>query len=267
MNLANRFKKIVAVGITIVLLICTMTGCNLLLPTGYGGEYPELYTEAVNSLLSVIGWHSHGDSRVKIIEEDAFGRVLFSYYDDKSYYCGEDIIGYLICQKVDETYVYYYPDYNYILNEWNHINIPFSEEEIEDLKTRNDWGKEINEEKLIKYEITRKKKDPNVKIEKKDFEALIRKVTKDHGRNVEEPIPYPSIVYLTSDSYGRMLYYVEVDLSDDSKENTDFTLAIIFNPDGTYDEATCVLELNDFYHEQDNLKEFKERNGWNQPPK
>ena len=42
-------------------------------------------------------------------------------------------------------------------------------------------------------------------------------------------------------------------------------LAIIFNPDGSYDEETCVLELNDFYHEQDRLKEFKELNGWNQP--
>lgn len=265
MKLANRFKKIVAVGITIFLLISTLTGCNLLLPTGYRGEHPALYTEAVNSLLSVLGWHSHGDSRVKIMEEDAFGRVLFSYYDDNSYYCGEDIIGYLICQKVDETYVYYYPDYNYILNEWNHLDIPFSEEEIEDLKTKNDWGKEINEEKFIKYEITRKKKKPNVKIERKDYQVLINKVAMDHGRIVDESKAYPSTVYLTSDSYGRMLYYVEVDHHNIREKDMEFILAIIFNPDGSYDEETCVLELNDFYHEQDRLNEFKELNGWDQP--
>ena len=265
MKLANRFKKIVAVGITIFLLICTLTGCNLLLPTGYSGEHPALYTEAVNSLLSVIGWHSHGDSRVKIMEEDAFGRVLFSYYDDNSYYCGERIIGYLICQKVDETYVYYYPDYNYILNEWNHVDIPFSVEEIEDLKTKNDWGIEINEEKFIKYEITRKKKKPNVEIEKKDFKALIKKYAKEHERIVDDSIPSPSTVYLTSDSYGRMLYFVSGNLRDPYKEKIILILAIIFNPDGSYNEETCVLELNDFYHEQDRLKEFKELNGWNQP--
>ena len=134
------------------------------------------------------------------------------------------------------------------------------------MKTKNDWGKEINEEKFIKYEITRKKKKPNVEIERRDYEALIKKVAKDHGRIVEESIPYPGIVYLTSDSYGRMLYYVDGTLSNSYKNNTDYILAIIFNPDGSYDEDTCVLELNDFYHEQDRLKEFKELNGWDQPP-
>ena len=262
MKLANRFKKKVAVGITIFSLACALTGCRF---TGYEGEYPALYTEAVNSLLSVRGYNSHDDAIVEIIEEDAFGRVLFSYYLDKSHYCGERIFGYLICQKVDETYVYYYPDYNYILNERNHVDIPFSEEEIEDLKTKNDWGEEINEERFIKYEITRKKKEPNVKIEKKDYQVLIKKVAMDHGRIVDESKAYPSPVYLTSDSYGRMLFYVEVDLGNSYKWNTEYILAIIFNPDGSYDEETCVLELNDFYHEQDRLKEFKELNGWNQP--
>ena len=88
----------------------------------------------------------------------------------------------------------------------------------------------------------------------------------DHRRIVDEFKAYPSPVYLTSDSYGRMLYYVEVDLGNSYKWNTEFILAIIFNPDGSYDEETCVMELNDFYHEQDRLKEFKELNGWNQPP-
>lgn len=266
MKLVNRFKEIVSVGIIIFLFICTLTGCNFLLPTSYGGEHPALYTEAVNSLLSVVGYHSHGDSRVKIIEEDAFGRVLFSYYDDKSYYCGEDIIGYLICQKFDETYVYYYPDYNYILNEWNHVDIPFSEEEIEDLKTKNDWGKEIHEEKFIKNEITREKKKPNVKIEEKDFQAIFTKVAMDHGNIVDKSIFYPYTRYLTSDSYGRMLYYAEASQTQKYKEEMEYILAIIFNSDGSYDEETCLLELNDFYHEQDRLKEFKELNGWDQPP-
>ena len=265
MKLANGFKRLVVVGITIFLFFCTLTGCNLLLPTGYSGEHPALYTEAVNSLLSVLGWHSHGDSRVKIMEEDAFGRVLFSYYDDKSDYCGEDIFAYLICQKVDETYVYYYPDYNYILNEWNHVDIPFSEEEIEDLKRKNDWGKEINEEKFIKYEITREKKKPNVKIEDKKFQAIFNKVAMNHGRIVDESTIYPYTRYLTSDSYGRMIYYAEASLPNNHIEGIGYILAIIFNPDGSYDEETCVLELNDFYHEQDRLKEFKELNGWNQP--
>ena len=47
MKLANRFKKIFAVGIIIFLLACALTGCRF---TGYEGEHPALYTEAVNSI-------------------------------------------------------------------------------------------------------------------------------------------------------------------------------------------------------------------------
>ena len=88
----------------------------------------------------------------------------------------------------------------------------------------------------------------------------------NHGYIDDESVYYPSTRYLTSDSYGRMLYYAHDNHPKKYKEEMDCVLAIIFNPDGSYDEDTCVLELNDFYHEQDRLKEFKELNGWNQPP-
>lgn len=264
MKLADRFKKTITVGAAIFLLICTLTGCNLLLPTSYRGEYPALYTEAVNSLLAIKGYHSHGDALLEPVEEDSFGRILFYYYE----YSYNDIysFSYLICQKIDETYVYYYPDYNFILKEWNGVGIPFSEEEIENFKNINDWGKEIKEKELIKYEITRKKKEPEVKIKRKDFDVLFQKIAKEHGRIGDGTMLYPSVYYLTSDPYGRTLYYASAYHKDVSKEDMIFNLAIIFNPDGSYDENTCVMELIDLYNYQDTLREIKELNGWNKAP-
>ena len=261
MRLANRIKKLVAVGIAIFLINCSLTGCRF---TGYKGEHPALYTEAVNSLLGMRGYHSHGDSIIKIIDEDSFGRILFSYYDD-SYFYGKISLHYLICQKIDETYVYYYPDYNFIVNEWNQLDVPFSEKEIEDLKNKNDWDKELDEEKFIKNEVVRMKKEPEVEIKRKDFDVLFRKISKDHGRISDESMIKPAVRYLTSDSYGRTLYYVSVAHKDISKKDMQYHLVIIFNPDGSYDESKCVMEFTNSYHYQDSLKEFKELNGWDQP--
>ena len=263
MKLADRSIKTIAIGAAVFFLVCTLAGC--LQYTGYKGEYPALYTEAVNSILAIKGFHNHGDALINLVEEDSFGRILFSYYDD-SYYYGEYFLSYLICQKIDETYVYYYPDYNFIIKESNWVDVPFSDEEIEDFKNKNDWGKEIKEKELIKYKITRKKKEPEVEIETKDFDVLFQKIAKEHGRNGNGTMVDPYVLYLTSDSYGRTLYFASANHTDVNKEVMEINLAIIFNPDGSYDEKTCVMELMDFYNYHGRLKEFKELNGWDQPP-
>jgi hypothetical protein len=261
MKLINRYKKYFFASIVIFFLVCTLTGCQF---TGYKGEFPELYTVAVNSLLGMKGYHSHGDAIIKLIEEDTFGRKLFSYYED-SYY-GEgwpNSFSYLICQKIDGEYVYYYADYNFISKEWNGLEVPFTDEDIGDLKMLNDWGKEINEEKLTQVEISRKKNEPKVKIERKDFDILFQRIAKEKGRKGDGTMVYPYAFYLTSDAYGRSIYYVTAIHKDIDKEDMELHLVIIFNPDGSFDEDTCIMELKDLYNYQDDLKELKEANNWN----
>jgi hypothetical protein len=38
----------------------------------------------------------------------------------------------------------------------------------------------------------------------------------------------------------------------------------MFNPDGSYDKNKGIEELRDFCNYQDQLKAFKEANGWNE---
>ena len=260
----HRVKKTISVGLAVLLIVCTFSACFFMLPyTGYKGEFPALYTVAVNSLLAVYGYHSHGDALLEPIEEDSFGRVLFSYHEDDYYGEGwPNSFSYLICQKTDETYAYYYPDYNFIIKEWNGADVPFSKEEIDDLKSKNDWEKELDEKGLTRIEIARQQKEPEEKMERKDFTVFFQKTAEEKGRG-EDKIHVNYVCYLTSDTYGRAIYYASGGCGDPYGDHLELDLAIIFNPDGSYKEETCILELTDLYHYQDDLKEFKELNNWN----
>jgi hypothetical protein len=263
MKIIGRVVKIISTSMVAFLLACTLTGCQF---TGYKGEFPALYTVAVNSLLAARGYHSHGDALLKLVEEDSYGRILFSYYEDSYYDEGwPNSFSYLICQKSDETYVYYYADYNFISKAWNGLDTPFSSKEIEELKTKNDWNKEFSDKELTKLEITPIKKEPGTEIERKDFDALFQKVAMEKGRQGNGTMVHPYVLYLTSDTYGRKLYFASAKHYDTSEEAMEFELVMIFNPDGSYNEEICVMELKDHYNYQDDLKEFKEQNNWNKP--
>lgn len=149
---------------------------------GYNGDYPELYTVAMESLPDVRGYisfeHFHQPVLV-LLAEDGYGRKMFCYTEerdsgseDKYHRGGVNIV---ICQYADDTYAYYYADCNYIssaLCVGNEVVFPsgqqypsvitkplndFTEEQIEDLKNANDWGKELDLRKCVKAEISRKK--------------------------------------------------------------------------------------------------------------
>jgi len=229
--------------------------------TGYKGDFPDLYSEAIHSLLGVSGYHSHGDALIEIIEEDSFGRKLFSYSDGT----GFNSYNLLVCQKSDETYVFFYPNYNFISMKWEGISIgAFSNEEIEALKNKNDWNKNLDQSKCIKIEIVRNKVQPELKIGKSVFEIFFNKVAESKGYNGCE-WTYTSTIYFTSDSDGRMMYSAYGEGRGSTSTNFDVYLALIFNTDGTYNEETCIMELTDLYNYQDELKAFKELNNWNQP--
>ena len=78
---------------------------------------------------------------------------------------------------------------------------------------------------------------------------------------------------MATDSYGRRLYYIESQYyvhSEDgaypsSVEEYYLEMLAIINPDGSYDEEIFMIEIADKYNWQDQLKELKEANGWNQP--
>ena len=159
-------KKTISFVLLLLVLLLSLTGC---IKKGYSnheysGEYSDLYTVAINSVLWNNG-HSfsadkYANSQIEIIDRDEYGRILFTYYE--KYYAGAGIShsALIVLQSSNEKEVFYYEDANYIVKEQTLYtqNIEaFENAEIEQLKLENDWNQEIKFDKCIKKEIIKQK--------------------------------------------------------------------------------------------------------------
>lgn len=82
------------------------------------------------------------DAKCTVIEEDSYGRTLFSYSTMNIITDNKDTV-LVIFQKNDRDYIYFYEDICY-------IDATSNEAEIEYFKYINDWNKAFNSEKFSK---------------------------------------------------------------------------------------------------------------------
>ena len=119
-----NFKKSFCVTLSLFLLVF-LIGCQL----GVSEDIKLL----IASSYAVPGVNDEikGES-CSIIEEDKFGRILFS----REYICdiaGDEKKAIMICQKYTDDCVYFYEDICYMRND-------ISDEKIATLKKLNDWN-------------------------------------------------------------------------------------------------------------------------------
>ena len=210
----------------------------------YTGEYPELYSIAIHVLLGSDGYSRNGsryNSSITILDEDNHGRILFYYYENPT-----RIHSIAVSQSNDETTAYYYPDYCFISS----MQYSFSHGDIEELKIKNDWGMPIDIGKCDRVEIIRKKSKGAV------HESALKRLY-DIALGDDAQYTQFSARFQISDNYNRSIYY--------AYGTSNRRVVMLFNPDGTFDESVCIMELTDMYSYQDDLRAFKERNGWNMP--
>jgi hypothetical protein len=152
----------------------------------------------------------------------------------------------VICQKTDSKYAYFYPDYHFIVaNKKEDI----SDEEIAELKRINDWGQNIDETKMTKVKIQRKKNQGNY------GGTSNSKIFRDEVDFENETL---SFYTLGVDVDNRCLYYVRVF---DNSHNYKRSYIILLNDDYSYEDS-YLQELKDIWNYQDQLKEFKKINNW-----
>ena len=267
MKKLTQFSKTVVIA-SMIFTFFTFSSCTffysvykfLYVDKEYGGEYPELYSVAINSLLGVRGYGSSEqpfESIIEVIEEDNFGRTLYLYFENNPV----SEYSLIISQESDEKHACFYPDYNFVSISYgdnmgaNHIEKAkesFSVEEIERLKKANDWNMAINKEKCVKVEISHKKSDGPVNDE--TVMQLYRKALRADAYDF-----LSSITFFTTDDYNRSIYLGKGTWSSNRY------VVMLFNPDGSYDENRCLMELSDLNNYQDELKAFKDLNDWNMP--
>ena len=142
-------------NIQILLFSWIFDGCDVM---NYNGDERNL---AAATIHSIPGTRINRDSRFLVLEEDGYGRVLFSVY--LSYSCLSMVIdnqleynppavALIIFQKAENNCVYFYPEENYRIKLLtSHLTLSkeavlehFSEECINELKTANDWDEPID---------------------------------------------------------------------------------------------------------------------------
>lgn len=269
-----RIKTIIKRVISILLMLAfssSFCGCVLIFgrtgkPAPYTGEEIDLYTVAAYSILpsDLMG------TQIEIIEEDAYGRVLYKVECSKDplfyQYFGEDgpLIAFFICQHSDEQKVYYYEDDCYMVFAGAE---DFSSAEQMQLKEQNDWDLPLDYDKMFSRGIIPKEEQgykyttDQRKIETGEAKDVF---LKQIHLNEEE---YAYLELLDSDDQGRNLLVVVVrkyksgGVIDISSIRSYFEMFDTNNPS----EKAVIEEIKDPEHIWIQMKEFKQQNHWREP--
>ncbi|MCL2828537.1 MAG: hypothetical protein FWD99_07375, partial [Oscillospiraceae bacterium] len=174
-------------------------------------------------------------------------------------------------QKTTRTHSYFYSGINIIFSEIEgdfgpnarefldegFIMEHFSGEQLEQLKVENDWNKELNEDRFFRVSISDRNKrrylttvseEAQREAAKEAFEETLGEAAFGSVLLLRSNIP------LTIDQDGRVLFLLR-----DAR-----TFLLMFDSDGNLIEDTGIMELSDenLWDYRDQLREFKETNGW-----
>jgi hypothetical protein len=248
-------KKIIRYFIVMTLLPLVVSCYDSFI---YRGNDPELHSVALES---IIGSRSNGSNEIVRIEEDAYGRVLYAFFGEDIYWWFNDqeaLLSIVIAQKVGSDFAYYYDSSNAIavnvdqLNESLTLNLLesyFDEEEIEELKVKNDWNKPINEKLLFKTKVMRKKTCDVLVTEIRRYESLFEGV-----------LHLNFIQCYGKDRNGYMLVSILTEIKDDSAGPVAVYLMIV-NQEHELISPSAVMRVTNIF-DMEAIKRFKEENGW-----
>lgn len=287
--------------VILCLVICTALFSASCGYGGYRGNYKDAYTLICAQVPGILGARKDGprldDPQIFALEKDNFGRELYLYLEDV-----DDRLIAGIVQKREDSTVYFYPEQStlaFVMPDeyYNVYNKPIYEkdlialfntlcdkQQLDKFKQLNDWNSPFAQEKCDSAKI-----DPQSiavrwgsrtdEVNLADdvwFEQVFALATKNgHELNEDNQdsryFDHASI--MTTDAYGRKLYYVEgyyYVYSQDSTSPLVYTryfleMVAIINPDGSFNPQTFMVEISNMcsYHEQ--ISQLKTANGWGTP--
>lgn len=177
---------------------------------------------------------------VNVIERDEQNRILFEY-NCYSVIEEKEKKAYVICQKYDSNYVYYYEDICFSFSD--------DEETLSELKAQNDWGKSLNQSKMSRRKCDFTFDLEIIKASELDYGEAREVCAKTFGINEEK---IAELCFIDSDSAGNEMCFLKT-ASDEEKK-----YLVVINKDYEIDYLCLtedLLETEDFI-------EFKKRVGW-----
>jgi hypothetical protein len=253
-------KKVYLVIVSSILVIF-INGCCIFCfydVNEWKDDHPELFTLAVHSLLGVQG---NEDDTLVVMQTDAYGRILFSYETQLTWTSENGTFGLLIAQKTENDQVYFYPDICFI--QTNQIEY-IIDTEIEALKSVNDWGNPLQEEKMDWLQVARLKETSSLAKAGTIINNAYQEYVMEEGMDEA-----PQWQLQTMDHEGRGLYVVFELSYNDEMEMLQYGRQYFFiiSPDGSFDSESFYMEITDQTHFQTALSVLKTTNGWNTPLK
>lgn len=249
--------------ICLLLVLClavSLCGCD---PVIAGGNNNALRTVGIYSMLGV---SDAGGEELLTLEQDEYGRTLFAYKNtsfsseptggDSTDIYNNDLIAVLVCQSYDDKTAGFYEHDNYIFSttaassvlDEDLVYSIFSESDIESLKQANDWGKELQPEKMVSVEVTSTVKDIKSNNLGKMGDAADAQIEGDVRKHFISPYAV--------DNEGRCLCYYRYD-------DIDYCLhegyIVLFDEDGAL-VAMEEITSPDSFREQ--LMAFELEYGW-----
>ena len=271
-------KRFMIVILILSASLC-FSSCTLIKRFFYPDYAPEgkedLYTVAVSNIFGCDGYVSNGevtyDPTVMVIETDSYGRTLFYYTE---YYTTEFVTGYVIMQKSEngEAYYYQYDCYLPYSGALEHDdekdpekakNI-FNKEEVDSLKQRNDWDKELDLSKCTKTKIVLRR---DSKKDGREFERILKSDLLDHAKELgfegQDASFYSYEKFCCSDKNGLELYCLACTfyVKNDGSKTQMRRYAVIMNA-GKKIRMIDVTGSNDGY---DQIKQLMDDCGWEKP--
>lgn len=228
----RHISFVIVICIIILMTSCTSTDRSLSLALCGSYAVPGMFCADLKG----------GSFSCEILETDSKGRILYEYTAE-NIVTGDNDTALVICQKIDADYVFYYEDICYLLSE-------YSAQEIEQLKTANDWDSPLDSGKMskrankISYDLVI---IPDNDLEYVQVRQACLKKMQINAEQIKE------LCILDADNCGSALYLLVTENNTDEQ-----TYIVIVDP--TYHISS--LEIKDKKIDPLELASFKQTSGW-----
>jgi len=262
----DMYKRILSVSklVVIYIFLLNLTACSG--DFEYRGERPELFSVAISSILGTHGFTFGSISgqiqpAVIVLEEDNYGRVMFLYYE------GSHIspVSIIVMQKIEDGYAYFYPHYNFFSDSFRFLEEPPDEDSVVALKEANSWNQEMSDvDEFVRVRVSRQPERGPISDERL-IEAYRIVFPEATSRPNQIIVNNP---FFRTDSYGRSIYLTggpRWEYIDDEYTRVFTNVAILFQPDYSFDLESGTLLITDRFNYQTDLRLFMEANGWDTP--
>lgn len=241
-----------------VFLLLLVSACENMVfnPRRYSGENLQLLVASRESLLGVNGTYV---DEVVVIDEDQYGRVVYGFLGYK-YLSDNEVMAVGVIQTYNDQEVYYYDGINMISKQFNRpqemknlsissIQSEFGIDDIETLKSINDWGMPLKTEYFFETRIEKVKPTPIKPV-------ILSRIYHE----VSSEISYNGCLFFTKDKNGLMLYVMQE--YSEGKFGDIFLVMINKNNEIVPNTGIYKISAEQVENPWEILYQFKIDNGW-----